>query len=225
VLGTTLACGTPGPLHVGAIGVMTFREWPGLTIDTLREAMRICGFGKIDPEFLETVLTGVERFVDQHGPQLMTADKVGDLLQVTAEERHFAKITTIAAVDETRAERAERRRVEKAEKIRAERNRKPRAAYEAESISRERPWEELGISRRTWYRRQTMSRPMSHDVTFGTSVCLANIPKGAGHTVVPPGLPILTEPCDGPPDFLPLIGPGGRGALSARGPVPAVGGA
>jgi predicted DNA-binding transcriptional regulator AlpA len=29
----------------------------------------------------------------------------------------------------------------------------PRAEYEAQSASRTRPWEKLGISRATWYRR------------------------------------------------------------------------
>jgi FixJ family two-component response regulator len=30
---------------------------------------------------------------------------------------------------------------------------RPRAEYEANSLSRTRPWEAMGISRRTWYRR------------------------------------------------------------------------
>ena len=29
----------------------------------------------------------------------------------------------------------------------------PREQYEAESLSRTKPWEKLGMSRRTWYRR------------------------------------------------------------------------
>lgn len=40
----------------------------------------------------------------------------------------------------------------------------PRAEYEARSIARARPWEALGMSRATWYRR---GKPLTPDTAAG----------------------------------------------------------
>jgi hypothetical protein len=91
-----------------------------------------------------------------HMPLRWRADKLALRLQLTEAERSRLGITTIGAIDMTKAERAARRR--KRNSITRQRNRrakgaKPRPEYEATSISRAKPWDAHGISRATWYRR------------------------------------------------------------------------
>ncbi|PIO96843.1 hypothetical protein CJ014_23620 [Pleomorphomonas carboxyditropha] len=103
----------------------------------------------------------LEEFLERVGGryQPLTGPSAGKLLHLTAEERWACSITTMMAIDETKAERvaavAEDRRQrdrERKRRTRAGTVKKQRALYEAESLSNKRPWEELGISRRTWYR-------------------------------------------------------------------------
>lgn len=82
------------------------------------------------------------------------------MLDVTAEERWACSIRTIGAVDETLEQRQARRKDELRvyERDRSRRRRTARGAiqrpiYEARSAARSKPWEALGISRATWYRR------------------------------------------------------------------------
>jgi hypothetical protein len=83
------------------------------------------------------------------------ADKLGIRLRLTEAERTRLGITTIGSIEVTKAERAKRRRerdrLRRQSQLRAQ-GAKPRADYEANSISRTKPWERLGMSRRTWYR-------------------------------------------------------------------------
>jgi hypothetical protein len=101
-------------------------------------------------------------------PHKWRADTLGKHLNLTDAERRRLGITTIGAVDVNRAERLARRR-EKARQRDQQRRRaqgaKPRAEYEGKSISRAKPWEAMGISRRTWYR---LGKPIP-----GTSPCAA----------------------------------------------------
>jgi len=91
---------------------------------------------------------------------------VARMLDVTAEERWACQIRTIGAVDET----AEQTAIRQAEDRRArerERGRRRRAAagavqrpvYEANSAARTAPWEVLGMSRATWYRKGKPTAP------------------------------------------------------------------
>lgn len=85
------------------------------------------------------------------------ADKLAARLRLTEAERRRLHITTIGAVDMTKAERAQRRQERKRQRKqrrRREQGAKPRAEYEAKSLSRTKPWEVEGISRRTWERRR-----------------------------------------------------------------------
>ena len=101
-------------------------------------------------------------------PIRWSADKLGKRLNLTEAERQRLKITTIGAADVDKAERLarrnERKRLREQERRRAA-GAKTRTEYEAQSISRSKPWETLGISRRTWYR---LGKP-----TAGTSPCPA----------------------------------------------------
>jgi hypothetical protein len=90
-------------------------------------------------------------------PLRFRADTLGARLGLREVERTRLRIRTIGAIDLTKAERLSRRR-DRQRRNRAQLRRtngaKPRAIYEATSASRRRPWQALGISRRTWERRR-----------------------------------------------------------------------
>jgi hypothetical protein len=89
-------------------------------------------------------------------PLRFKADTIARRLGVTMAERTALKLTTIGAIDCNVRQRArlrdERKRARAIERRRAL-GAVPRAQYEAESLSRTRPWDAMGISRSTWYRR------------------------------------------------------------------------
>jgi hypothetical protein len=83
------------------------------------------------------------------------ADTLGKRLNLTDADRSRLKITTIGAVDADKAERKARRELRarrRKEECRLSKGAKPRTEYEAQSLTRTKPWEALGISRATWYR-------------------------------------------------------------------------
>jgi hypothetical protein len=88
-------------------------------------------------------------------PLRWRADTLGRRLGLTEAERQRLKITTIGAIDVTKDERIKSRR--ERDRARHHHHRRaqgatPRDEYEANSISRTRPWEALGMSRRSWHR-------------------------------------------------------------------------
>jgi hypothetical protein len=88
-------------------------------------------------------------------PHRLTADKLGALLRLTEDEREGLGITTIGSVEVSKEERAKRRQDRKQQRRKARRRSagaKPREKYEAESLSTQKPWEKLGLSRASWYR-------------------------------------------------------------------------
>jgi hypothetical protein len=90
-------------------------------------------------------------------PQRWKADRLARILGLKAAERRELGVTTIGSIDMGKAARTKARKT--ASRKRSEARRRdagaiPRAEYEANSLSRSRPWEALGISRRTWERRQ-----------------------------------------------------------------------
>jgi hypothetical protein len=125
--------------------------------------------------------------------QQRAADRLAWFLGVTYPQRQKLGITTIGSTDinkRTRAALRKRRRRLYHEHRRRSRGVRPRADYEANSLSRAKPWEAEGMSRRTWYRRRGTSPkpaipPLKSGGTNGTS------PKpviflSAEHTLVPP---------------------------------------
>lgn len=96
-------------------------------------------------------------------PAKFKADTLGQRLRLSPEERDRLGITTIGAVGQTVQERKilrrHRRRIA-ARRHRQRRGAKTREEYEAGSLTRRKPWEAFGISRRTWYRR---GRPSADD--------------------------------------------------------------
>lgn len=108
----------------------------------------------------------VEEFIKEARKRrrMMTADGVAGLLRVTWDERQKLGLRTIGACDMTKDERKavafqrkrDKDRKAKAEKRKAE-GRQSRASYEANSLSKQKPWELEGISRSTYYRRRKTS--------------------------------------------------------------------
>jgi hypothetical protein len=92
----------------------------------------------------------------------ITAPALGKKLNLKNREREQLGIRTIAPVDMTAKQLQEQRRAKK--RARDERRRRaakkqPREVYLAtHSLSRDKPWEEKGISRRTWERRRNKNR-------------------------------------------------------------------
>jgi sRNA-binding protein len=80
---------------------------------------------------------------------------------LTEAERSSLRITTIGAIDVTKAERLAKRKERakaRAKELRAERSQRSRKEYLDTAISRTKPWEAKGISRRTWYRRRKLAQ-------------------------------------------------------------------
>jgi hypothetical protein len=112
-------------------------------------------------------------------PRRWTADKMAWELGLTMAERSSLHITTIGALDSSVEKRKQldklRRREHEAAK-RRERGAKPRADYEANSAEQLRPWEALGISRRTWYRRGKPSLTRREDNgSVGRMACVTPV--------------------------------------------------
>jgi hypothetical protein len=92
-------------------------------------------------------------------PYFFCADTIGKLLGLKDEERKALGIRTIGAIDRDkkqresdRAEAKLRRDRERALHQRRQRGVRPRSEYLRKSLSRTKPWEAEGISRRTWER-------------------------------------------------------------------------
>lgn len=85
----------------------------------------------------------------------MSGARAGRLIGLTCEQRLDCHITTLDAIDETAEERRQRvadgRR--ERDKLRARRKRAARRVTKPLPLCKTRPWEVLGMSRPTWYRR------------------------------------------------------------------------
>lgn len=98
-----------------------------------------------------------------------TAGQLGWRIKLTLEERKRLKITTIRAVGQTDASMVEDRRQaarDRKERVRRAAGASPRAQYEAESKAQAKPWEAMGMSRATWYRK---GQPMPGSCETGPS--------------------------------------------------------
>lgn len=90
-------------------------------------------------------------------PMRWKADALAWRLRLTMEQRTLLGITTIGAIDMNKAARTKRRNAAKRKHLQSRRRKQgaiTRVQYEANSISRAKPWKAEGISRATWYRRK-----------------------------------------------------------------------
>lgn len=127
------------------------------TIDELRtaELTRLLEYRRSIGYFnLQPVMNLLEH------PRRLKAITVGRIILLTYSERQLLNIKTMAPYDISISEVRNRQREAKrlADRVRAEKKRRAsgalmRAEYEENSLSRTRPWELVGMSKRTWYRR------------------------------------------------------------------------
>jgi hypothetical protein len=109
------------------------------------------------------------------------ARDLGIDLAVTNQERERLRLWTIAPYDMSDEDMRAQRRAKERNRKRRRRQSLPRSAYIADSVSRQRPWLAMGISRRTWYRRRG-----------GTSLSRTNTSKG-WDIPVPPSKPFVSK--------------------------------
>jgi hypothetical protein len=105
-------------------------------------------------------------------PQRWKADALAWRLRLTRKERTMLGITTIGAIDESKAQRTKRRRAldrQRKENARRAKGIQPRAAYEGQSISKSKPWLAEGISRAQWYRRRANETARQHETSPATA--------------------------------------------------------
>jgi hypothetical protein len=94
-------------------------------------------------------------------PRLWRAGALGQELNFTGAEWRVLRLRTITPIDMTKDERRAFSRALYQQRRQAKRRaegKKSRAEYEASSLSRTKPWEAEGISRRTWERRRRACR-------------------------------------------------------------------
>ena len=97
-------------------------------------------------------------------PHPISADDLGQWLRLRFVIREQLGIKTIGSFDVPKAARDEiqkLRRREAMERLRRSRGAKPREEYEANSLSRTKPWEQLGMSRAKWYRLRCETSPLT----------------------------------------------------------------
>jgi hypothetical protein len=142
--------------HVGAAETEDFWRWPVAwcwhnlqskdPINALIDAVARMG-GKYSIAEAEDVLRQAEQM-----PRRCRARPLGNFLGVTYEHRRICGIRTFGPCMSPALRREQKRMTEEAR--RRVRGSKSRQEYEANSLSRKRPWEKEGISRRTWERRR-----------------------------------------------------------------------
>jgi hypothetical protein len=101
-------------------------------------------------------------------PHLPKADPLAKFLGVTFAQRQALGLQTIGSVDvkkRARKELRKRRDRKNKEKLRRARGMRP----QSQSLTRTKPWEKDGVSRRTWERRRNKAR----DATLSTPIFLS----------------------------------------------------
>lgn len=107
----------------------------------------------------------IERVIRK--PRKWRAQRLGDQMRLTPEERDRLEITTFRAAGFTDDDMKAKRAASEKERLLARRRRAgavDRAEYEANSATRTEPWKALGMTRRTWYR---SGKPMPPDIGTG----------------------------------------------------------
>jgi hypothetical protein len=101
--------------------------------------------------------------------RMPTAKQLGQRLRVTNGERERLKLWTIRPYNMGNAELLRQRKAKdraRKRRLRQLRGSEPRAAWlQANSVSRQKPWETEGISRRTWYYRRRCTGPSAVRLT------------------------------------------------------------
>ena len=171
-LAQTLASAPAGKYRIKS----RFVTYHGLDRASLARALYDAGIGQVgcDDDLIDRALAKIEP------GRAMGSDTAGRLLKLTAEERELLSIRTIEAIDESRLDREGRRREERRARDAARKRQarartcRPREEYLAASLSARKPWEAMGISRRTYERRTRAVASLS----AGTSASVASLSVG-----------------------------------------------
>jgi hypothetical protein len=135
-------------------------------------------------------------------PRKIKADTLAQMLRITNAEREDLALRTIGACDVSKAERTKRRKAKDRERKRARRM-AVGAIPRDMSLSRTRPWEREGISRRTWYRRRQMLGTNSSAIllsSFTADELVPPPPTAAASTACEAGHDTATDTVSGRPN-------------------------
>jgi len=112
------------------------------------------------PNFPEAEITRIASGASEN-PYRFKPDTIAHKLGVKMAERTALRLTTIGAIDCTaeqraaaRADKKRRRARRRAARSRRDQGKAPRSVWLAKCLSQTKPWEDEGISRRTWERRR-----------------------------------------------------------------------
>jgi hypothetical protein len=126
------------------------------------------------------------------GPYWYNDRSLGDHLELYDEDRERLGIRTIEACDVTFEQRKEinrEKKIRRLEKQRRQSGVKPREQYEAQSLSRTKPWEIDKISRRTWERRRhrpAVASPSLSSLSYSQRLALASPSRSAPNAATTP---------------------------------------
>jgi len=119
-----------------------------------------------------------------------SARRMGEVLEITADEAYRFGLTTILAIDEAPDEIQGRRNAARAKEKRMRRE-AAGAKPHATSERRAEPWKELGISRRTYYRRKQAGNSRGTNSAHFHSIGMLSLqraPPMLGGSTPPPSL-------------------------------------
>jgi len=122
-------------------------------------------------------------------PRKWTADALAKHLGVDNATRTRLGLTTIGAIDFSKAQRARRRQKLAAARQR-ERRAKAGAVPHASSARRTKPWEARGVSRATYYRQLKSETSETNSCAAYTSSLLLVTKRSQGVPARPPGTPL-----------------------------------
>lgn len=150
---------------------ITFVSWPHCEARQILTVGPLAPFPEmsaVPPEVKAAIESAIERARLSSYRGFMTGDAIARFLNVTREEVETIGLRLINAVGFTSVDRKELRKKKSA--LRSEKRRRARGAvsrqeYEAESLSKLKPWEKLGISRSSFYLKTKQERAdLIHDL-------------------------------------------------------------
>jgi hypothetical protein len=155
----------------------------GLDLYHLHDFLKHCPLSFDDDDAVKMIHKACEYRAEHPNFRNLSSETVGECLDVTSEERRGCRITQMAAVDETPEQRNALRREKDRQRKQHERRAKsvmPRAEYEAESLSRSKPWKALKMSRAKYYRLGLHKRETSVSATYLESISTVDTPVSLG---------------------------------------------
>ena len=149
-------------LHVGAVHTDDLYRWclawcwNNPRAQNLRWSLWNWSKYSLHRELTETELDEIlDDIENRRTRRCLTADNLARWLGLTFADRTLLNIKTIGAIDVPKRARKKLRK-KKDSAYQAARRRDRGARPQAESLSQTQPWKELGMSRRSWYRRNKL---------------------------------------------------------------------